>query len=277
MAVFWLNGIWRRIAGFIALIVSIASFAPYAFAGVSDAVGRPLQAALAATDRGDFAAAVELAQQAAAVKGLTDEERSKVTQTMDYIAFKSDGAYGVATAKGAQIKFAADYRAQRYQAAINDEAVLRQFGALSDEDAVVIAQSYYLLGDYKGCARFLAQNSPKSGPFFEAGTKRQLLCVWQARDDNFVRPIIVRSLGISMTALDAGCRKKAVEYLQAAMEVGRLNADEQSIVTGVDAYIGQKVDVPDGGETCSLIDIKGNSLWQTGFGGEPARRVRRVG
>ncbi len=116
-------------------------------ATVRPAVGNALKAAIALANEGKGSAALAKVQEAAAVGNLTASEQQAVDQTKAYIAAKT-GSGGSGKAK-----FVNDYNAGRYRDAIADAEQLR--GQLTFNDQVVVAQAYYLSGDYSGAVRYL--------------------------------------------------------------------------------------------------------------------------
>lgn len=152
-------------------------------AAVRAAVGKPLQDAIAAANAGNYSTAVKKVNEAESVGGLTAEEQKIITQTRQFIEVKSGGAAGVSTGPGAQAKFDSDYRAGHYRDVIEDEALLRKFGALNATNLVVIAQAYYQLGDYKGCLRFATDHTSAGTAMLE----RASLCAYKTGDDDLMR------------------------------------------------------------------------------------------
>lgn len=127
--------------------------------GIRAAVGNPLQAAQAEAAAGNYTAAMAHVNEAEAIGGLSPMEQKVIIQMRVYIEAKSGGSVGVSTAEGAQAKFNADYSAGRYRDAINDEYLLRKFGALNATNMIIIGQAYYLVGDYAGCVRYASDHS----------------------------------------------------------------------------------------------------------------------
>jgi tetratricopeptide (TPR) repeat protein len=160
-------------------------------AAVRAAVGKPLQAALAAAGAGNYSSAMARVNEAEAVGGLTAEEQQKIRQMRDYISVRSGGSVGVSSAVGAQAKFDADYRAGRFREAINDADLLRRYGALSGTNMVIIAQAYYRLGDYKGCARYAADHSGLGQDMLEL----QMRCAYEAHDNATMRATLEQLVG----------------------------------------------------------------------------------
>jgi len=157
--------------------------AQQAQAAVRSSVGRPLQAALAAAAAGNYSAAMAHVHEAESVGGLTGEEQSTISKMKDYISVKSGGSVGVSDSLGAQAKFDTDYRAGRFRDAINDEDLLRKYGALNGTNVVVIGQAYYRMGDYKGCVRYASEHSGMGQDILEL----QMRCAYETHDDNDMR------------------------------------------------------------------------------------------
>jgi hypothetical protein len=221
-------------------------------------VGKPLQAAILAVQRGDFAQAMSLVAEARRAPDLSESETGAIARTLDYIAVKSGGAFGVSSAIGAQAKFTTDYQAARYRDAIADEELLRTYGVLTDRNIVVIAQAHLLLGEFIPCARYSA-----------AHTSIQLIqlhlsCVWEARDDQFVRAEIVKALAVGLAAADKGCGQFSREQLQKARAVPNPNADEAAIISEIDSYIVAQPEILGAEESCRTINIEGYESHRTG-------------
>jgi hypothetical protein len=157
--------------------------ATQAEAAVRPQVGKPLQEAQALAGQGNYQAAMAKVNQAAAVGGLTAEEQKIIAQMRDYISVKSGGAVGVSSAAGAQAKFDTDYRNGKFRDAINDEQLLRKYGAMNAQNAIVIGQAYYNMADYRGCVRYAADHSSLGQDML----KLQLRCAYQTGDDRDMR------------------------------------------------------------------------------------------
>ncbi len=155
---------------------------PAEAAAIRSAVGKPLQAAQAAAASGNYSAAMAHVHEAESVGGLTSEEQKIISQMKDYITVKSGGSVGVSSALGAQAKFDADYRAGRYRAAIDDSDLLRKYNILNSTNIEIIAQAYYRMGDYHGCARFTRANGGGQGML-----ELQMRCAFEIGDDETVR------------------------------------------------------------------------------------------
>jgi len=122
-------------------------------ASVRPQVGKPLQAAIALANSGKGAAAMAKVHEAESVSGLTGSEQSAISQTKQFIAAKT-GAGG--SALGCKAKFATDYNAGRYKDVVGaDAACLRKGGGLDFSSQVIVAQAYYLMGDYGTAIRLL--------------------------------------------------------------------------------------------------------------------------
>ncbi|MGA7674872.1 MAG: hypothetical protein WCA78_07455 [Rhizomicrobium sp.] len=161
----------------------VALTAAPAQAAVRSVVGKPLQAALAAAAAGNYSAAMARVHEAEAAGGLTAEEQTIIAKTRQYIEAKSGGSVGVSDAVGAQAKFDTDYRAGRYNDAINDADLLRKYGALNGANMVIIAQAYYRMGSFKECARYAEDHTGLGQDMLEL----QMRCAYEAHDDATMR------------------------------------------------------------------------------------------
>lgn len=122
-------------------------------ATVRPAVGKPLQQAIALANAGKGAAAMAKVHEAESVGKLTASEQAAIAQTRNFVAVKT-GAGG--SALGCKAKFATDYNAGRYRDVVGaDAACLRKGGGLDFQSQVIIAQAYYLMGDYSTAIRQL--------------------------------------------------------------------------------------------------------------------------
>jgi hypothetical protein len=135
-------------------IVTGPAVAPAAYAAtVRPAVGKPLQAAISLANSGKGAAAMAKVHEAESVSGLTAGEQSAITQTKNYVAAKT-GSGGSAT--GCKAKFANDYNAGRYRDVVGADAdCLRKSGGFDAQAQIIVAQAYYLMGDYGTTIRML--------------------------------------------------------------------------------------------------------------------------
>src|SRR5262245_29562233 len=116
-----------------------------AAAAVRPEVGKALQGAQADAGAGRCDGAKAKIREAEGVGGRTAAETQTIDQMKNYVGAKCGDA---STAVGAKAKFANDYNAGRYRAAIDDAELLRKFGALDGTNMLIIAQAYYKLGDY---------------------------------------------------------------------------------------------------------------------------------
>ena len=122
-------------------------------ATVRPAVGKPLQAAVALANGGKGAAAMAKVHEAESVGGLTASEQAAIAQTKSFIGAKT-GAGGGAT--GCKAKFANDYNAGRYRDVVGADAdCLRKSGGFDGQAQIIVAQAYYLMGDYGTTIRLL--------------------------------------------------------------------------------------------------------------------------
>jgi len=168
-------------------VTAVALTATPADAAVRAAVGKPLQAAQAAAQAGNYSAAMADVHQAESVGGLTAEEQKIVTQMRQYIETKSGGSVGVSDSVGAQAKFDADYRAGRYSEVINgDSDLLRKFGGLNGSNMVIVAQAYYRMNSFKECARYAADHSSLGQDMLDI----EMRCAYEAHDDATMRAAV---------------------------------------------------------------------------------------
>jgi hypothetical protein len=122
-------------------------------ATVRPAVGRPLQAAISLANQGQAGAALAKVREAESVSGLTGSEQAAIAQTRAYIGAKT-GAGG--SAVGCKAKFANDYNGGRYREVVGEDAdCLRKSGGYGYSDEIIVAQAYYLMGDYNTAIRML--------------------------------------------------------------------------------------------------------------------------
>jgi tetratricopeptide (TPR) repeat protein len=116
-------------------------------ATVRPAVGKALQAAIELAKSGNGSGALAKVREAESVGGLTSSEQQAIAQTKEFIAVKT-GQGNAGGAAGAKAKFAADYNAGRYRDVVADADLLRKYNAYDGQSALVVAQAYYLLGEY---------------------------------------------------------------------------------------------------------------------------------
>ncbi len=127
-------------------------------ATVRPEVGKALQEAVSLAKDGKGSAALAQVRKAEGVSKLTSDERKAIAQTKDYIAAKT-GSGSADSAAGAKAKFAADYNARRYSQVINeDAALLKKYGVFDSQSQLIVAQAYYLTGNYAGAIRYLRQS-----------------------------------------------------------------------------------------------------------------------
>ncbi|MGD0142855.1 MAG: hypothetical protein ABSC92_06835 [Rhizomicrobium sp.] len=120
-------------------------------AGARPAVGKLLQEAIRLAESGSTGAAEEKVKEAESVGGLTSGDQQAIEQTRQYVAAKSGSG-----ATGSKAKFANDYNAGRYRDVVGEDAdELRKAGQYDGESELVVAQAYYLMGDYSSCIRML--------------------------------------------------------------------------------------------------------------------------
>ncbi len=119
-------------------------------AGVRPAVGTPLKEAISLANSGHGSEALAKVHQAESVSSLTPSEQQVISQTKEFIAAKTGQGSGSAACR---TKFTNDYNAGRYRDAITDSDCLRKGGGLSGTDELVVAQAYYLSGQYAEAIR----------------------------------------------------------------------------------------------------------------------------
>jgi hypothetical protein len=160
-------------------VTGIATVVP-AEAALRPAVGKPLQEAKSLAAAGNYSAASAKVREAAAVPGLTGEERGVINQMQQYIAVKSGSG-----ALGSKAKFANDYRAGRYSAVIADAEEMRKAGSLDSQSMRVVAQAYYQMHNYSGCLRYI-----KSTIGYGAASQLALACAAGAGDQDAMRDLM---------------------------------------------------------------------------------------
>src|SRR5258708_334758 len=157
-------------------------FAGVAAAAVRPEVGRPLQEAQSAAASGRCDAAKAKLREADGVGGKTGAEQSTIAQMRQYIDVKCGDAN---SALGAKAKFANDYNAGRYRAAIDDADLLRKFGELDGTNMLIIAQAYYKASDFAGCVRYIRNNFGSRGGQNELELQRR--CAYEGGDSDAER------------------------------------------------------------------------------------------
>ncbi|HTO40034.1 MAG TPA: hypothetical protein VL026_03590 [Rhizomicrobium sp.] len=132
-------------------------------ASVRPVVGKPLQQAQELAAKGDYKGAMVAVKQAEAATGKTADETKVIDQMRSYIASKSGNAStyeaqiaaGKGSASVARSLIRAHYMQKEYAKVIKDAEVVRRFGAMDASTQTLIAQAYFLSGDYKGTIRYL--------------------------------------------------------------------------------------------------------------------------
>jgi hypothetical protein len=145
-------------------------------------VGKPLQEAQSLAGSGRCDTAKEKIREAEGVAGKSGAESAVIDQMKQYVDVKCGDA---GSALGAKAKFANDYNAGRYRAAIDDGQLLRKFGALDATNMQIIAQAYYKSGDNNGCVRYIKSNLG-SGASQEA-LELQMRCAYEVGDTDSER------------------------------------------------------------------------------------------
>jgi tetratricopeptide (TPR) repeat protein len=125
-------------------------------AAARPAVGKLLQQAIDDAKSGSTGAAK--VQQAESVGGLTPGDHEAIEKVKSFISAKSGGG-----ATGSKAKFAVDYNAGRYAAVVGEDAdALRKAGQYDGQSQLIVAQAYYLMGNYPQAIRMLKQMSGDS-------------------------------------------------------------------------------------------------------------------
>jgi tetratricopeptide (TPR) repeat protein len=120
-------------------------------AAARPAVGKLLQEAINDAKSGSTGAANAKVQQAEAVGGLTPGDHEAIEQVKSFINAKSGSG-----ATGAAAKFAQDYNSGHYAAVVGEDAdALRKAGQYNGDKPLIVAQAYYLMGNYPEAIRML--------------------------------------------------------------------------------------------------------------------------
>lgn len=184
------------VAGASVSVVSVAEAGT-----VRPSIGKPLQEALDLAKNNQINAALAKVKEAEAVSGRTASEDQTIAQTKNYILAKSGDpsvyenmiASGQGSANVAKELLSAHYNARQYGKVIADADVLRRFGALDGQAQMIIAQAYYLSGNYQGAIRYLHELIGSSG-----GTDQQLEllmnCASKVGDEDLVRTAAERMI-----------------------------------------------------------------------------------
>jgi hypothetical protein len=115
-------------------------------------VGKLLQQAIGLAKGGSTSAASAKVEQAEAVGGLTSGDQAAISQVKSFIAAKSGTG-----ATGARGKFNNDYNAGHYAQVVGADAdELRKAGQFSGNDSLIVAQAYYLMGNYPQAIKLLS-------------------------------------------------------------------------------------------------------------------------
>lgn len=113
-------------------------------AAARPAVGKLLQEAINDAKSGNTGAANAKVSQAEGVGGLTPGDHEAIEQVKSFISAKSGSG-----ATGSKAKFAQDYNAGRYNAVVGEDAdALRKAGQYDGQSELIVAQAYYLMGNY---------------------------------------------------------------------------------------------------------------------------------
>ena len=148
---------FRAIAAALLLTTAGVATGVVATTTVAEAAARPqvgklLQQAIDLAKSGSTGAANAKVQQAEAVAGLTPGDQQAIAQVKSFIAAKSGTG-----ATGSKAKFAADYNAGRYQQVVGPDAdELRKAGQYDANSQLIVAQAYYLMGNYAQAIKLLS-------------------------------------------------------------------------------------------------------------------------
>jgi hypothetical protein len=132
-------------------------------ASVRSVVGKPLQQAQELAAKGDYKGALAAIKQADAAPKKTPEEEKVIDQMRNYVVAKSGSASvyeqqiasGNGNASVARNLVRAHYMNKDYRKVIADAATLRKYNAMDAASQRLIAQAYFLSGDYAGTIRYL--------------------------------------------------------------------------------------------------------------------------
>ncbi len=120
-------------------------------AAARPAVGKLLQQAVDLAKSGSTGAANAKISQAEAVGGLTPGDQQAIESVKSFVNAKSGSG-----ATGSKAKFANDYNAGHYAAVVGSDAdELRKAGQYDANSELVVAQAYYLMGNYAEAIRML--------------------------------------------------------------------------------------------------------------------------
>ena len=136
-----------------AVALTYPAFVPVAeAAGARPAVAKLLNAAIEDAKSGNTSGANAKVHEAEAVGGLTPGDQAAIDQVKNYISAKSGGG-----AAGAKAKFNNDYIAGHYAAVVGEDAdALRKAGQYDGQSQLLVAQAYYLMGNYSSALRMLS-------------------------------------------------------------------------------------------------------------------------
>jgi hypothetical protein len=147
---------FRAVAAALLLSTAAVAGGMIATTTVAEAAARPqvgklLQQAIDLAKAGNTGAASSKVSQAEAVGGLTSGDQAAIAQVKSFIAAKNGTG-----ATGARGKFNNDYNAGHYAQVVGPDAdALRKAGQFTGNDQLIIAQAYYLMGNYTAAIRAL--------------------------------------------------------------------------------------------------------------------------
>ncbi|MGH6871152.1 MAG: hypothetical protein ACREHE_06570 [Rhizomicrobium sp.] len=194
-----------------ASVAAVATLAPVSAsaAGVRPAVGNPLKEAISLAGSGHGSEALSKVHEAESVPGLSAAEHQAISQTKEYIAAKTGQGGGTAACK---TKFANDYNAGRYRDAIADADCLQKSGNYTSQDRQIVAQAYYMVGDYAACIREARAIGAQ---------ELMMSCAYKSGDQVTMREVLE---GL----ISSGHNQYWAQYLQSAENAHGLN-DKQTL------------------------------------------------
>src|SRR5215472_3992589 len=248
----------RSLCSFTAVVLLVggaAISASPALAAVRPEIGKALQAAQSDAAAGRCDSAKAQIRTAEGVGGKTGAESQTIDQMKNYVDAKCGDAN---TAVGAKAKFANDYNAGRYRAAIDDADLLRKFGALDGTNMLIIAQAYYKLGDYSGCERYIKQNFGTRGGQNELELLRR--CAYENGDTDTQRQALESLVASTGKAeywdqlLDAATKTRGLKDHQ-TLDIYRIKYLTGSIRTAGDYKLLAELAIENGdsGEAASVL------------------------
>jgi hypothetical protein len=149
-------------------------------ATVSPRVGAALTEARSLANAKNYKGALAKIAEAEAVPGRTADDNRIIAQMKQAVGVMSGDAALGGTA-GLKAKFANDYNARKYKDVIAGGEALRKAGALDSASSQVVAQAYYLSGDFVGCQRYIRANFGMNAG--DATLELLMRCAYETGDD----------------------------------------------------------------------------------------------